>query len=379
MSTSRDRPLAVVTGGSSGIGLALAHQFAGHGFDLIVAAEDVADVAHDLRSGSPAKVTAVKADLSDYHGVELVWDEIRHDGRPVSALALNAGAGLGGDFVRDQKLKDVIRLVRLNVESTVHLAKRVLPDMVARGAGRVLVTSSIASETPGPYQAVYNASKSFVQSFAEGLRDELRGTGVTVTALMPGPTDTRFFARAGLADTKLGTTKKDDPELVAAQGFEALMDGRARVHAGRLMSRLQGTAMKVMPDAAKAVMHRVQAPLGLIQSASREPAAAHVQPDRRGPGAQLPAQAGTACARSTGWRAGELTAASSSARSRAGRWPVRSPWLITPTTASPSSTGSRRIRWCRMRAATARTSLPASTRTTGAWPTSTPTGVRAGS
>lgn len=164
--------------------------------------------ADDLRSSTAAQVAAVQADLADYAGVEKVWQAIRHDGRPVAALALNAGVGLGGDFTHDQDLGDALRLVRLNVKSTVHLAKRVLPQMAARGDGKILFTSSIASESPGPYQALYNASKSFVQSFAEALADGLRDSGVTVTALMPGPTDTEFFEWAGLEDTKLGAGRR---------------------------------------------------------------------------------------------------------------------------------------------------------------------------
>ena len=183
-------------------------------------------------------------------------DALNADGRPVQALALNAGIGLGGDFARDQSLDDALRLIRLNVESTVHLAKRVLPAMADRGEGEVLFTSSIASESPGPYQALYNASKSFVQSFAEATADELRDSGVTVTALMPGPTDTEFFERAGLEDTKLGAGKKDDPALVAKQGFEALMAGKTKVNAGSLRSKAQGKVMKVLPDKAKTVFHR---------------------------------------------------------------------------------------------------------------------------
>ena len=136
-----------------------------------------------------------------------------------------------------------------------HLAKRVLSDMTATRDGKVLFTSSIASEAPGPYQALYNASKSFVQSFAEALGDELRDSGVTVTALMPGPTDTQFFERAGLEDTKLGTGKKDDPALVARQGFKALMEGKAKVNAGSFASKAQSKAMKVLPDKATATMH----------------------------------------------------------------------------------------------------------------------------
>lgn len=138
--------------------------------------------------------------------------------------------------------------------------------MTARHDGKVLFTSSIASESPGPYQALYNASKSFVQSFAEALANELQDTGVTVTALMPGPTDTEFFERAGLEDTKLGTAKKDDPALVARQGFEALMEGKTKVNAGSLSSKIQGKVMKVLPDKAKAAMHRRETEPGSAES-----------------------------------------------------------------------------------------------------------------
>jgi uncharacterized protein len=152
-----------------------------------------------------------------------------------------------------------LQLIDLNVRSTAHLARRVVPDMVARGEGRVLITSSIASTLPGTYSAVYNASKSFVQSFALALRNELKGTGVTVTALMPGPTDTEFFERADMEDTRVGAGKKDDPADVARMGFEAMMNGEERVVAPSLKSKLQAAANRAMTDGAKAEMHRKMA------------------------------------------------------------------------------------------------------------------------
>jgi len=252
------RPLAVVTGASSGIGLELAKQFAQHGFDLIVAAEDeeLAAAATELR-GMGAEVDAVQVDLATDEGVHALFRRIKIAGRPVDALALNAGIGVGGAFATDTDLADELKTIDLNVRSTVHLAKHVVLDMVARGEGRILFTSSIASALPGPYQAVYNASKSFVQSFALALRAELKDTGVTVTALMPGPTETEFFERAGMEDTKIGAMEhKDDAADVARDGFEALMEGKARVVSASLMTKLQGRGSRLLPDSAKAALHR---------------------------------------------------------------------------------------------------------------------------
>ncbi len=257
------RPLAVVTGASSGIGFELARQFADHGYDLVVAAEDDELEQATKELSVSAQVIPVKVDLAEYTGVEKLADAVEATGRAVDALALNAGMGLGGGFVQDQRLDDVMRLIRLNVESTVHLAKRLMPAMVERGEGRVLFTSSIASEMPGSFQAAYNASKSFVQSFAEAVGNELQDTGVTVTALMPGPTDTEFFDRAGLEDTKMGASdKKDDPAEVAKQGFEAMMEGKTKVIAGGLMTKAQGAMSKVLPDKLKAAAHRKMAEPG---------------------------------------------------------------------------------------------------------------------
>src|SRR3954447_18733336 len=192
MATTAQRPLAVVTGASAGIGYELAKQFAANDFDVIVAAEDarITDVAAELQ-GMGASAEPVQVDLATDEGVDELYGRL--DGRKVDALALNAGIGAGGAFATDTDLHKELKLIDLNVRSTVHLAKHVVQDMVARDEGRILFTSSIASTMPGTYQAVYNASKSFVQSFALALRDELRDTGVTVTSLMPGPTDTEFF------------------------------------------------------------------------------------------------------------------------------------------------------------------------------------------
>lgn len=249
------RPLAVVTGASSGIGRELARQFAANGFEVVVAAEDgeLGSAANDL-AHSGANVQAVQADLSTREGGEKLMEAIAATGRQVDALALNAGVGNGGAFV-DVPLADEERLITLNIGSTVHLAKRIVPDMARRGAGRVLFTSSVASQMPGPYYATYAASKAFIQSFAQALRYELKDSGVTVTALLPGPTDTEFFERAGMEGTGVGSSDKDDPADVAKAGFEALMAGRSQVVAGSAKNKVQVATAKLMPDQAGAATH----------------------------------------------------------------------------------------------------------------------------
>ena len=261
--TPTPRPLALVTGASSGIGLELAKQFASHGHDVVVVAEDAEldRAVADLALHGDATVHPVRADLATAEGVEQVWQAVQATGRPLSAVALNAGIGRGGAFV-ETPLDDELRLVDLNVRSVVHLAKLAVRDMHARGQGRVLITSSVASTMPGPFQAVYNASKSFVQSFSQALQAELTDSPVTVTALMPGPTDTEFFGRAGLRGTLIGEGPKDDPAQVAAQGYEAMMAGRTKVLGGSLLSKAQGVTSALLPDAVKAAAHRLMAKPG---------------------------------------------------------------------------------------------------------------------
>ncbi|MEG4964365.1 MULTISPECIES: SDR family NAD(P)-dependent oxidoreductase [unclassified Microcoleus] len=257
MNSSLTRPLAVVTGASNGIGYELAKQFAQNGFDLLVTSTgpsiNEAALAFEKLG---VQVETVQADLATYDGVETLYNKIKATGRSVDAIAINAGVGVGGDFARETDLKDELNLINLNVVSSVHLAKRVVKDMVDRHQGRILFTSSIAALMPGPFEAVYAASKAFVHSFSEALRNELKDTGVTVTSLMPGPTDTNFFHRAGMDDTKAGADRKDDPAMVAKQGFEALMAGKDSIVAGSLKTKLQGTASKVLPDTANAEQHR---------------------------------------------------------------------------------------------------------------------------
>ncbi len=246
------RPLAVVTGASSGIGLEFARIFAREGYALVVAAEDarVHDVAGQLGGVS---VEAVQSDLATRAGVEELVARV--GGRDVDALVLNAGIGVGGPFL-ETDLDAELRMVDLNVKAVIHLAKRLLPGMVARGRGRVLVTSSIAAQMPAPFEAVYAGTKAFDLLFAEGIRNELKDTGVTVTALQPGPTETNFFHRAGMDDTRVGQSKKDDAAEVAQEGYDAMMAGRDHVVGGAIMNKIQSVVLEALPETLKAELHR---------------------------------------------------------------------------------------------------------------------------
>ncbi|WP_375430396.1 SDR family NAD(P)-dependent oxidoreductase [uncultured Friedmanniella sp.] len=251
-----DSPFAVVTGASSGIGLELALLFAADGYDLLLCAEDegLATAAARVRAAG-VEVHVMQVDLSSVEGVQTCYEAVIATGRAVDAAAVNAGVGQGGAFV-DTDVDALLQVVQLNVTSTMLLTRLLLADMVERDAGRLLLTSSIASTLPGAFQAVYNASKSFVQSLTEALQSELKDSAVTITSLMPGPTDTNFFPRAGMDDTLVGQGPKDDPAAVARQGYDALQRGKDRVVAASLGTKAQELAAKVLPDKLKAEVHR---------------------------------------------------------------------------------------------------------------------------
>ncbi len=253
MATLKNQKFAVVTGASSGIGLELARQCLQNGFEVLICAEDaeIHAVARDL--GTSGNVTAVQADLTVPEGVEKLIAAVENDGRSVEALLLNAGVGVGGAFL-ETSLEKELKMIALNTMAVVYLAKRLIPPMAARGHGRVLITASIASTMPTPYAAVYGATKAFDLSFAEALRNELAEHGVTVTALQPGATDTNFFNRAGMNDTPVGEGEKDDPAVVAKDGFEAMMAGKDSVIAGSTKSKLTGLANEILPETTKAKM-----------------------------------------------------------------------------------------------------------------------------
>lgn len=240
------RPFAVITGGASGIGYALAQQFLDHDFDVLIAADQTVDQAvTTLTQAAPgASVEGITVDLATKSGVGQLYAQIR--ARPIDALVANAGIGLGHSFF-DQSHADWLKLIETNIIGTLDLIHLVGRDMRARGEGRILITSSIASQAPSPYLALYAASKSFLQSFSFAIRNELRDSGVTVTALLPGGTDSDIWDRAGVTDTKLGASAhKADPADVAKAGFEALMLGDGQIVPG-IMNKLAAVASKFVP------------------------------------------------------------------------------------------------------------------------------------
>lgn len=246
------RPLAVVTGASSGIGYCLAHCAAQHGYDLIVAADQPLTEAVMDFEALGAKVQAVQADLATTPGVQHLVQAIGD--REVDALMANAGHGLGGSFLA-QDFEQILHVINTNITGTLQLIQHVARGMVARARGRILITGSVTGLQPGSFEAVYAASKAFIDSFALALRNELKGTDVTVTCLMPGPTDTEFFIRADMLDTRVGQGHKADPAKVARIGFDAMLRGEADVVAGWL-NKVEAVASKVAPAKVVAKVHR---------------------------------------------------------------------------------------------------------------------------
>lgn len=250
--------LAVVTGASSGIGLELARLAAGEGYDLIVAADTpFVDAAAGLKDLG-VNVEQIEEDLATEQGVNQLIQRIGD--RQVDVLVANAGHGLGHAFL-DQQPRDWQHVIETNITGTLLLIQPLAKKMVARGEGKILITGSIAGHLAGSFQAVYNGTKAFVDSFAAALNNELKDTGVTVTCLKPGATDTEFFERADLEDTKVGQAKKDDPAEVAKTGWEAMKDGKQSVVYG-LKNKAQVLASGVLPESVTAILHRGQAEPG---------------------------------------------------------------------------------------------------------------------
>jgi uncharacterized protein len=249
------RPLAVVTGASSGIGYHLALIAADHGHDLMLAADTPLDAVLGALKGSGVQVQPVQADLATDEGVQQLIDAIGE--RDVDVLMANAGHGLGGPFL-DQDFAAILHVINSNITGTLHLIHHVARRMCARrpqhGNRRILITGSVAGLQPGTFEAVYAGTKAFINSFAPALRNELKDSPVTVTCLMPGPTETEFFARAGMLDTKVGQAKKSDPANVARIGFDAMLKGEAEVVAG-WFNKVQAVGSRLSPARLVAEMH----------------------------------------------------------------------------------------------------------------------------
>jgi short-subunit dehydrogenase len=258
MTETSSRPFAVVTGASSGIGYHLARIFAENGYDLLITADEpqIAETSRKFEA-TGASVRSVQADLTKHEETERLWKEIVADGRPVDAIVLNAGVGPSGSFAEETDLDRELDAIRLNIMSTVILAKHALSEMVKRKQGRVLITSSVAGTMPTPNHAIYGATKAFLLEFSQSLHYELKDQGVTVTALKPGATDTEFFRRSGMEDTQVAeeAKKSNDPAEVAQQGFDALMEGKVEVFAESLTTKLSGVAERVLPDSVKAAQY----------------------------------------------------------------------------------------------------------------------------
>jgi uncharacterized protein len=259
------RPLAIITGASSGIGLELAKLAAAEGYDLVIAADEpqIHEVVPVLETEG-VQVHSVEADLATTEGVDQLYEAARKIGRPVSVLIANAGRGLGHGFL-DQDFALAKRVIDTNVTGTIYLVHKVGCDMRSANKGKILLTGSIAGFLPGSFQAVYNGTKAFVNSFAFALRNELKDTEVTVTCLMPGATETRFFERADMLDTKVAQDEKDDPADVAKTGWDAMMRGDGDIVSG-LKHKIQSAIANITPAGMLAEQHRKTAEPGSANS-----------------------------------------------------------------------------------------------------------------
>jgi len=246
---SQLRPTALVTGASSGIGLEMARLLAARGYDLVLAArsaEALDRISAELEAGHGVRAFPVAIDLAEPGGMERLLEPIRSRGLTIDLLVNNAGFGLAGDFAQ-APWPETNAMLQLNVVALTGLARALLPGMLERRRGRILNVASTAGFFPGPHMAVYYASKAYVISFSEGLAEEVAGTGVTVTALCPGPTRTRFAERAGSAGTSLFKSPAVmDAPAVARIGLDGALRGKRLVIPGAI-NRLMVQSNRISP------------------------------------------------------------------------------------------------------------------------------------
>lgn len=241
---------AFITGGSEGIGLELAKLFAKDGYHLILVARDqekLQRAAEEINRTHDVTVHTIGRDLMRPEAPSEVYQEVRAKGIAVDVLVNNAGQGVYGRFV-DNELQEELDIIQLNIKATVELTKYFLQDMLRQNKGKVLNVGSIAGEMPGPWQAVYHGTKAFIHSWSEGLRNELQDTAITITILVPGATDTAFFDKAGMKESKIyEESNLADPVKVARDGYEGLMKGEHKVVSGLKNKAMVGLS-QVMPD-----------------------------------------------------------------------------------------------------------------------------------
>lgn len=253
---------ALITGATSGIGYELAKIFAEHQYNLIIVARTEADLhrtSAELSAKYGVNVIPISKDLFNREAPFELYDSVRQKGILVDVLVNDAAQGLYGKFI-ETDLQRELDMLQLNIGAYLILTKLYLRDMVTRGNGKILNVASIAGKVPGPYQSVYHGTKAFIHSFTEAVRAELGDCGVTVTSLLPGPTDTDFFHKAHMEDSKLLEHDLADPAKVAQDGFEALMKGDDMVISG-LKNKAQIAASNITPDSLVAkTMLKQQAP-----------------------------------------------------------------------------------------------------------------------
>jgi short-subunit dehydrogenase len=240
----------LITGATSGIGYQLARLFAQDGYNLVIVARnenELVKTSEGLTAEFGIEVTPIAKDLFQSNSPFELYDEVKGKNIQIDILVNDAGQGQYGEFINTDIHRE-LSIIQLNIASVVVLTKLFLKDMVDRGNGKILNLSSIASKTPGPWQSIYHATKAFVQSFTEAVNSEVKDTGVTLTALLPGATATDFFNKAQMLQAKnVAEGELADPADVAKDGYKALMNGDDMVVSG-FKNKVQVAMGAIIPD-----------------------------------------------------------------------------------------------------------------------------------